>query len=293
MIGAKINPYLILILAMVSWGLSNPLADLAVVNMSPILLSLIESLVGLFVIAIVITIRRIQIKLPWKFVIPLGLIQPGFAWLLGNIGYTKVTASTGVIFLNLESVFAIVIAALWIREQINTKEAIAIGIGLFGGLLASFDAAGINFDVTVGVLLFAFVALLDAIYAISIKKYGKDLDAIALGFGQILVSTVLMLLIMIIFDRTPDISQSLTTWLAALISGLFGVALPIVAFNWAGTRIKSTHVGLSFNIVPIVGFIGAIILGRGAPTQIQVVGAIFVVISIWLIQSGRESQEVA
>ena len=104
MIGAKINPYLILILAMVSWGLSNPLADLAVVNMSPILLSLIESLVGLFVIAIVITIRRIQIKLPWNFVIPLGLIQPGFAWLLGNIGYTKVTASTGVIFLNLESV---------------------------------------------------------------------------------------------------------------------------------------------------------------------------------------------
>lgn len=278
---------------MVSWGLSNPLADLAVVHMSPFLLSLVESLVGLFVIAIVVIIRKKRIQLPWKFVIPLGLIQPGFAWLLGNIGYTKVTASTGVIFLNLESVFAIIIASLWIREHINTKEAIAIAIGLFGGLLASFDAAGINFDVTVGVLLFAFVALLDAFYAISIKKYGLGLDAISLGFGQILVSTILLSFALLIFDRSPDLSQSLTTWLAALISGLFGVALPIVAFNWAGTRIKSTHVGLSFNIVPIVGIIGAIILGRGAPTDIQVVGAIFVVLSIWLIQSGRDSQEVA
>lgn len=45
---------------MVSWGISNPLADLAITKFSPLFLSLIECSVGFIFIAGVTLIRRIR-----------------------------------------------------------------------------------------------------------------------------------------------------------------------------------------------------------------------------------------
>jgi drug/metabolite transporter (DMT)-like permease len=68
---------------------------------------------------------------------------------------------------------------------------------------------------------------------------------------------------------------------------VFGVALPIIAFNYAAARVKSTHVAVLFNIVPLVGVIGAIVLGRGAPTWIQVVGGFFVLASMRILNTSK------
>jgi drug/metabolite transporter (DMT)-like permease len=76
---------------------------------------------------------------------------------------------------------------------------------------------------------------------------------------------------------------------AGALSGVFGVALPIIAFNYAAARVKSTHVAVLFNIVPLVGVIGAIVLGRGAPTWVQVIGAIFVLASMSILNNKSDS----
>ena len=101
--------YLLLVAAMISWGLSNPLADWAVSALSAPAQTLLEITSGFFVISLFYLFRPKKYRdgtykdVSWKFAAFLGAVQPGFAWLMGNYGYTVATASTGVILLNLES----------------------------------------------------------------------------------------------------------------------------------------------------------------------------------------------
>ena len=90
-----------------------------------------------------------------------------------------------------------------------------------------------------------------------------------------------------IFDRGHFAGRETEIYVAGALSGVLGVALPIIAFNYAAARVKSTHVAVLFNIVPLVGVIGAIVLGRGAPTWIQLIGGLFVLASMRILNSSK------
>ncbi|MFM1860480.1 MAG: hypothetical protein RLY80_69, partial [Actinomycetota bacterium] len=106
---------------------------------------------------------------------------------------------------------------------------------------------------------------------------------------QALFSTIYVLAWWLIFDRGHFAGRANEIYVAGALSGVFGVALPIIAFNYAAARVKSTHVAVLFNIVPLVGVIGAIVLGRGAPTWVQVIGAIFVLASMSILNNKSDS----
>ena len=105
--------YLLLVAAMISWGLSNPLADWAVSALSAPAQTLLEITSGFFVISLFYLFRPKKYRdgtyrdVSWKFAAFLGAVQPGFAWLMGNYGYTVATASTGVILLCLDSALSL------------------------------------------------------------------------------------------------------------------------------------------------------------------------------------------
>ena len=85
--------YLLLIAAMISWGLSNPLADWAVSALSAAAQTLLEISSGFLVITIFYLLRPNRFRdntysdVSWSFAAFLGAVQPGFAWLMGNYGY--------------------------------------------------------------------------------------------------------------------------------------------------------------------------------------------------------------
>ena len=214
-------------------------------------------------------------------------MQPGFAWLLGNYGYTVATASTGVILLNLESLFTVIIAAAWLRENIARHEVIALSLGFVGAVLGSFDKSGISLTIGLGALAFFGSSVLCGLNASAVKRLGSDINPINLAFRQALFSTIYVLIWWLLFDRGHFVGRATHIYVVGIMSGVLGVALPIIAFNFAAVKVKSTHVAVLFNIVPLVGVIGAIILGRGAPTWIQVLGGILVVASMRILNTSK------
>lgn len=283
--------YLLLVAAMISWGLSNPLADWAVSALSAPAQTLLEISSGFLVIALFYILRPRKFRdgtyrdVSWKFAAFLGAVQPGFAWLMGNYGYTVATASTGVILLNLESLFTVFWAALWLKDRITHHEMIAVVLGIIGATLGSFDRAGISLSIGLGALCFLGSSVFCGLNAVAVKKLGEDINPITLAFRQALFSTIYALSWWILFDRGHFYGKPLHIYVAGAMSGVLGVALPIVAFNYAAARVKSTHVAVLFNIVPIVGVLGAVLLGRGAPTWIQLIGGLFVVASMRILNS--------
>jgi drug/metabolite transporter (DMT)-like permease len=278
---------------MISWGLSNPLADLAVSELSAPAQTLLEISSGFLIIALFYFFRPKVFRdgsykdVSWKFAAFLGAVQPGFAWLLGNYGYTVATASTGVILLNMEALFTVFWAAIWLKDRIAHHELIAVGLGIIGATLGSFDKSGLSLTIGLGALCFLGSSIFCGLNAVAVKKLGSGINPITLAFRQALFSTIYALLWWLIFDRGHFVGRPDEIYIAGALSGVFGVALPIIAFNYAAARVKSTHVAVLFNIVPLVGVIGAIIMGRGAPTWIQIIGGLFVLASMRILNSSK------
>ena len=285
--------YLLLVAAMISWGLSNPLADLAVSGLSAPAQTVLEIGSGFLIIALFYVFRPTKFRngtykdVSWKFAAFLGAVQPGFAWLMGNYGYTVATASTGVILLNMEALFTVFWAAIWLKDRIAHHEMFAVLLGIIGATLGSFDKAGLSLTIGLGALCFLGSSVLCGLNAVAVKRLGTEINPITLAYRQALFSTIYAVMWWTLFDRGHFTGRATEIYVAGALSGVFGVALPIIAFNYAAARVKSTHVAVLFNIVPLVGVIGAIVLGRGAPTWIQVVGGIFVLASMRILNSSK------
>ena len=289
--------YFLLIAAMISWGLSNPLADWAVSGLSAPAQTLLEIVSGFAVIAIFYLLRPKRFRdgtysdVSWKFAAFLGAVQPGFAWLMGNYGYTVATASTGVILLNMESLFTVFWAALCLKDRITHHELFAVVLGIIGATLGSFDKSGISIAIGLGALCFLGSSIFCGLNAVAVKRLGTGINPITLAYRQALFSTIYALSWWLLFDRGHFAGRERDIYVAGALSGILGVALPIIAFNYAAARVKSTHVAVLFNIVPLVGVIGAIILGRGAPTWIQLIGGLFVLASMYILNQRNELNE--
>lgn len=285
--------YLLLIAAMISWGLSNPLADWAVSGLSAPAQTVLEIGSGFLIILLFYIFRPKKFRdgtykdVSWKFAAFLGAVQPGFAWLMGNYGYTVATASTGVILLNMEALFTVFWAAVWLRDRIAHHEMIAVILGIIGATLGSFDKSGISLTIGLSALCFLGSSILCGLNAVAVKKLGSEINPITLAYRQTLFSVIYALSWWAIFDRGHFAGRASEIYVAGALSGVFGVALPIIAFNYAAARVKSTHVAVLFNIVPLVGVIGAIVLGRGAPTWIQIIGGLFVLVSMRILNSSK------
>lgn len=285
--------YLLLIAAMISWGLSNPLADWAVSGLSAPSQTVLEISSGFLVISLFYFVRPKRFRdgsyrdVSWKFAAFLGAVQPGFAWLMGNYGYTVATASTGVILLNMEALFTVFWAAVWLRDRITHHELVAVFLGIIGATLGSFDKSGISLTIGLGALCFLGSSIFCGLNAVAVKKLGTSINPISLAFRQALFSTIYAISWWAVFDRGHFLGRETEIYVAGALSGVLGVALPIIAFNYAAARVKSTHVAVLFNIVPLVGVLGAIVLGRGAPTWIQVVGGLFVLASMRILNTSK------
>ncbi len=271
----------ILLAAVISWGISNPLADLAVTEFSPIFLSLIECSVGFIFLLLVTLIRRKRPIIPWKLVVPIGIIQPGLAWLFGNIGYTHETASTGVLILTGETLFTVLIGVFWLGDHLTNKQWIYFLIGMSGVFIAS--STGKHFDASSTAIFFIFSSLLFGIYANLIRKYLAKFSALDLALGQTFVASVFLSSVFLLSHPTLAHGVRHEIWISAILSGLFGVGLPFVAFNYALAILPGRVTGASLNVIPIAGVGASIILGRGAPTLAQLIGGVLVIASVAFI----------
>ena len=216
--------YLLLIAAMISWGLSNPLADLAVSGLSAPAQTLLEIGSGFAVIALFYFFRPKRFRdgtykdVSWKFAAFLGAVQPGFAWLMGNYGYTVATASTGVILLNMESLFTVFWAALWLKDRITHHELVAVILGIIGATLGRFDKSGISLTIGLGALCFLESSIFCGLNAVAVKKLGTSINPITLAYRQALFSTIYALSWWLIFDRGHFAGRETEIYVACALS---------------------------------------------------------------------------
>jgi drug/metabolite transporter (DMT)-like permease len=273
-----------LIASMLSWGMANPLADMALDAFSITQLLLLEISIGFAFVALYVLIKVRKLKLRWKIALALGLLEPGFTYLFGNIGYANGTVSTGLIVMSTEVFFVVIIGALFLREKISGRIAISIVVGFFGVLLAVSGVSNSGVDNWLGVSAFMAAAVAASLYVIVARVYATQNNVVDLVFGQLLVGTVFALIIFFGTNSNFNNASSIEFkyWLVAVLAGLFGVAIPFLLFNYASSLVPTRYSALALNAIPVVGIGFGALIGRGLPTPIQAIGGLIVVVSLYV-----------
>jgi drug/metabolite transporter (DMT)-like permease len=273
-----------LIASMLSWGMANPLADMALDAFSITQLLLLEISIGFAFVALYVLIKVRKLKLRWKIALALGLLEPGFTYLFGNIGYANGTVSTGLIVMSTEVFFVVIIGALFLREKISGRIAISIIVGFFGVLLAVSGVSNSGVDNWLGVSAFIAAAIAASLYVIVARVYATQNNVVDLVFGQLLVGTVFALIIFFGTNSNFNNASSieLKYWVVAVLAGLFGVAIPFLLFNYASSLVPTRYSALALNAIPVVGIGFGALIGRGLPTPIQAIGGLIVVVSLYV-----------
>jgi drug/metabolite transporter (DMT)-like permease len=273
-----------LIASMLSWGLGNPFADMAIDAFSITQLLLLEISIGFAFVALYVLIKFRRLRLSWKIALALGLLEPGFTYLFGNIGYANGSVSTGLIVMSTEVFFVAIIGALFLKEVISLRIALSIVMGFFGVIIAVSKVGDSGVDNWLGVFAFIAAALSASFYVIVARIYATKNNVVDLVFGQLLVGTIFALVIFFGTNSNFDNASSieLKYWLAALFAGLFGVAIPFLLFNYASSLVPTKYSALALNAIPVVGIGFGALLGRGVPTPIQALGGLIVVVSLYV-----------
>lgn len=273
-----------LIASMLSWGMANPFADMALDAFSITQLLLLEISIGFAFVALYVLIKVRKLKLRWKIALALGLLEPGFTYLFGNIGYANGTVSTGLIVMATEVFFVAIIGALFLKEKISARLGLSILMGFFGVLLAVSGVSNSGVDNWLGVSAFTAAAIAASLYVIVARIYATQNNVIDLVFGQLLVGTFFALIIFFGTNSNFNNASSIEFkyWLVAVLAGLFGVAIPFLLFNYASSLVPTRYSALALNAIPVVGIGFGAVLGRGLPTPIQALGGLIVVVSLYV-----------
>lgn len=303
--------YILLIISMLGWGLGNPLADYAMTAITPTQSLSLELFSGFVVISLWISTRKASRKalrqLPMRIVIPIALLQPFLAYLMGNIGFQYGTVTTGTVLMSSEVLMVAVGGWLFLHEKLPLRGLLAVLVGFSGAVIVGISGAEGNPEVTdqtVGILgislpaalvgsgAFVITALTGAIYSIVIKRNLQNTDPFSLTFAQMSVSVAATAVLVAATGTSLGFGQEqLPQVAAACLSGILGTSLSYVTFIYAVQIIPMRHAALSLNLIPVfaIGFGAAI--GRGLPTIVQLGGAVLVLLSVLTIETNSESPD--
>jgi drug/metabolite transporter (DMT)-like permease len=307
----RANKYLVaMILSMVGWGLGNPIGDIAVEFIDPVSVFVIELFSGLllfFALALVIPSLRSAIKqVPWKLALPFGLLQPGLAYLLGNIGWQYGTVTTGAILMSSEVIFLAIGGALFLREKLNLWSVVALLVGVTGAIIVGIAGQSSNPETSgqfvtvlgmsvsaglIGAIAFLGVGLCGAIYGLLMRRLKSEINTTALTLGQMTSATFFSVVILIATQTELATPQSVGNYFyVAVLAGIIGTTLPFLLFNFAAPNLTTKQTALTLNIIPVVAILFGAVLGRGLPVGAQYVGIVLVLVSLLALESGHDKE---
>jgi drug/metabolite transporter (DMT)-like permease len=219
--------------AAVLFGASTPLAKLAVLSTSPVLIAgllYLGSGVGLAVLRMIHTASSVRQgesplagkDLPWLAAAILAGGVAGPVFLL--LGLLETPASAASLLLNLEAVATATIAWVVFRENVDKRVGVGFTFVLFGGILLSLPHEG--FSISSGAMLIAAACLCWGIdNNLTRKISGSDPSQIAMWKGLVagFVNTALALGF---GAKFPTVGVAL----GAAVIGFFGYGLSLVLF---------------------------------------------------------------
>lgn len=277
-----------LILAAAGWGAGAVASKHAVASIPPVLLLVVQLSASLVLMAVLARFRP-----PPRSdgrVVLLGLLNPGFAYLLNLAGLATITAGLSVMLWALEPVLIVAVAWLVLGQRLSPASMLISLVAVAGGVVAG--SPSLSGGALGGVILTVVAVGCCAVYTVAAGEWQTGTQtvtivaaqqAVALGLAGLIALVSLALGAQLVAGPIPA-----SAWTSAVISGVLYYGLAFWAFLTGLRHTRAGVAGQFINLVPVFGVTFAWVLLDERLGPIQFAGGAVVVVAVSALISRHE-----
>jgi drug/metabolite transporter (DMT)-like permease len=257
-----------LVLLSMLWGGSYFFVEIALEEWSPLLIVAVRIVVASIVIWGIVLAAGLPVprfRAAWIAFFFMGLLNNVFPFLLIVWGQKEIESGLAAILTAAAPIFSVIVAGVWLKDEpITRPKLLGAVLGLIGvavligpSALAGLDANLLaQLAVLGGALSYAFAG----VYA---RRFTRmNIDPIVAAAGQLLRSSLIMILLATAFDAPSQlIESSARVWIAVGLMAVFSTALAYILYFRLLASAGATNAILVTLLIPVTAILlGAFIL---------------------------------
>ena len=286
------------VLANLIWGTSFLTSKYTLKVWGPFTASALRFAIALAGMLLILPALGLSIELPrsrkvWARVFLVGLSGFGILYPLQLAGLAWIPSSLSAAIMLTSPLFVLLLAAGFQGEMLSPQKLIAIGLGMFGGVMlvspGNFQAdtwtIGAIGHLIKGSLLTLGASASLAVSVIATRSASKELDSRSLTFWSMCVGEAL-LIPFALFESKPAVTTGSFgyAFIALLFLALFCSVFAFLIWNRAISLTSPQNLASTMHIkTPVAVFLGTIIVGE--PVTFSIVSGILLIsFAVWLSQ---------
>ncbi|WP_163100567.1 DMT family transporter [Peribacillus alkalitolerans] len=280
-----------LILCVTIWGSNFVIGKILVQDFSPAVVTSIRLLFITVFLLFFLFIKEKTIffsltKRDWGYVGLLGIIGIFINQWSFFIGLETADSTTSAIILATTPVFTSILAFLFLKERINLSTIFGLGLAISGVYVVTSAKTGVlSLDsglwwITLTMVTFSIMIIMTRFLTLRIDPLILTVYSNVIGF---LVSVPF-----IWTDQAFRVSNRIDLWLLLIISGIIVHGVCNLIWNYQIKNIQAFKASMLSNLEPFIAMVSGFFLLQKPILLTQVVGAIFILIGVFL--STREKK---
>lgn len=297
------KPLLVWLLLCIVWGTTWIFIKLGLADLPPFSFAAARFTVACLILLPVIVIQKIEFpkgRKIWIIILITGVVQFFFNYGLLFWGEQYITSGLAAVLQATIPAFGLVLARIYVGEQITGLKIFSILLGLAGVAVIFREQLSLNGQWAFLGSLAVVVGAFGAAYAsVLTKAKGLSINPASLVFGQMLIGHLPLWLVGITTEGNPFNFR--WTWQAVICVLYLAIIGSIVAFwlyYWLLSKIDVTRAMMISFVTPLVAvFVGSFF---GEKLDIQtLLGGLLILLSVFLIvirpilQRSHKSQAVS
>jgi drug/metabolite transporter (DMT)-like permease len=291
--GTKGSIYLMLVLAMVFWGLSFIWYKQASIYFRPttiIFFRLALSVPLLFAIWLFIGKIKMPDKKDLKFFVLLAFFEPFMYFICESYGLLYVSSTLASIIISTIPLFTPFLAYYFYRERLEKKNYLGILVSFSGVVMLVFIDNNAGQASWKGIFLLVLAVFSAQGYALVLKRLAIKYSPLSIVCFQNLIGVIFFFPLFIFLDSQYLIYSyfNFKKFIPIIYLSIFASSLAFIFFSY-GVRNLGLSKAVAFtNFVPLVTFFFAVIMLSENISFLKIIGIILTISGLVLSQSGHD-----
>lgn len=281
--------YILVVLAMLFWGLTFVVFKIAYESFRPITIVALRLFVSIFflfsfafLLKRLIPIRRKD----QKWFILMAIFEPFFYFIGESFGLTLVTATVGAVIIATIPLVVPFASYYLFREKLSLMNYLGLALSFVGVLLVVLNKNGGLQSDGKGVALM-FLAVVSAVgYTMLARKLIDHYNPITITSYQSLYGLILFLP-WFLFLELPHLElkeASTKSILAIAYLGVFGSGLSFIFFTTGIRELGAARANIFTNLIPVITAVASFFLLKEAMPLVKILGILIVLAGLLLSQ---------
>ncbi len=278
--------------ANVIWGVGVVFSRRALAVSSPALLMFWRFTAALIVMTVYARLRGIRLRFrgrPWKYLLLMGIFEPGMYFAFEQYGILLTSATFAGIMLSMGPISTMIFAAVFLRETPTLRQVLFSLVSIAGVVLLSVSPGSETIATPLGGLLLLCAILSGSGYFITNRKISGDFTP----FERTWSMAVLGVFFFLVWALLENIRQPSTLVevlsrpgfaLSAVYLGIGSTAIAYVLISYCATHLPVARSTVFNNVYTIVAILSGNLFLREPFLSMLIPCTLMILIGVWGVQ---------